>query len=284
MLPLFSFERAEAKLFSPMAYTVAFALLARCSAPSPLCHASPIWAFRRPRRMFYNRPVEWLQAGYQAILGRLLRRPSIVYIASLACLAAIVFFSLSIGREFLPELDEGALWLQVQMPTGLSLDRASEMAGDLRRAVREFPEVSYVITQTGRSDDGTDPWTFSHIEAPVGLTPASTWPAGETKARNSSTVSMPASGGFPGFPVGISQPIIEWRERQVGGAHSPLVIRVFGNDFSELRRIVVQIVDILTPIRGTTEASIFQEPPIPQMPSPLTGPPPPATASTSRTS
>ncbi len=68
------------------------------------------------------------------------------------------------GREFLPELDEGALWLQVQMPSGISLDKASAMAADLRRAVREFPEVSYVVTQLGRNDSGTDPWTPSHVE------------------------------------------------------------------------------------------------------------------------
>ena len=85
------------------------------------------------------------------------------------------------GREFLPDLDEGALWLQVQMPTGLALNKASDMASDLRRAILKYPEVSYVVTQTGRNDDGTDPWTMSHIEAPVGLKPYDTWPGGESK-------------------------------------------------------------------------------------------------------
>jgi cobalt-zinc-cadmium resistance protein CzcA len=97
-------------------------------------------------------------------------------------LAAVVGWAPRSGREFLPDLDEGALWLQVQMPTGLSLDKASDMAGELRRALREIPEVSYVVTQTGPQRRRHRPLDPSHIEAPVGLKPYDTWPGGESKA------------------------------------------------------------------------------------------------------
>ena len=263
-LPLFSFERAEAKLFSPMAYTVAFALFGALLCALTLVPGLAYWAFRKPRRPFQNRPLEWLQGAYQSTLRVLLRAPVFAYAASFGTLAAVVVLGLSVGREFLPELDEGALWLQVQLPTGLSLDKASEMAGDLRRVIREFPEVSYVVTQLGRSDDGTDPWTPSHIEAPVGLRPYRTWPAGETKAEFVARLSARLK-RLPGFDVGISQPIIDNVNDLVGGSHSPLAIRVFGDDFGELRRISSQIVDVLHGIQGTTEAAIFQEPPIPQL-------------------
>jgi heavy metal efflux system protein len=263
-MPLFTFERAEARLFSPMAYTVAFALCGALLCTLALVPGLAYWAFCRPRPIRRNRPLEELRAGYQVLLRLLLRRPALVYLASLASLAAVVFLGLTVGREFLPDLDEGALWLQVQMPTGLSLDKASEMASELRRAILEFPEVSYVVTQLGRSDDGTDPWTPSHIEAPVGLTPYSTWPDGETKAQFVDRLSARLN-RMPGFAVGISQPIIDNVNDEVGGSHSPLAIRVFGNDFHELRRIAGQIVDILNKTRGTGEASIFQEPPIPQL-------------------
>ena len=99
-------------------------------------------------------------------------------------LVGVLVLGATIGREFLPELDEGSLWLQVQMPSGLSLDKASEMAGELRRTILEFPEVSYVVTQLGRNDTGTDPWTPSHIESAVGLKPYDTWPDGETRPRS----------------------------------------------------------------------------------------------------
>jgi len=150
------------------------------------------------------------------------------------------------------------------MPTGLSLEKASELAGELRRAVREFPEVSYVVTQMGRTDEGVDPWTPSHIEVPVGLTPYDTWPRGETKemflARLGARLDR-----LPGMSVGISQPIIDMVNDVVGGAHSPLAIRIFGDDFNEMRQLGGQILEVLNSVDGTASASIFQEPPIPQL-------------------
>jgi cobalt-zinc-cadmium resistance protein CzcA len=139
------------------------------------------------------------------------------------------------------------------------------MASDLRRAILKYPEVSYVVTQTGRNDDGTDPWTMSHIEAPVGLKPYDTWPAGESKKQFVDRFAADLSKAFPSFSIGISQPIIDGVNDMVGGAHSPLVLKIYGNDLSELRDIGRQIVDVLYTIQGTSSASIFQEPPIPQI-------------------
>ena len=194
----------------------------------------------------------------------MLAAPKIAFLLGGMALAAVVALGWTTGREFLPELDEGALWLQVQLPTGLSLDKASEMASELRRTLREFPEVSYAVTQLGRSDDGTDAWTPSHIEAPVGLKPYSTWPRGETKEQFLRKLNARLK-QLPGFSIGISQPIIDMVEDAIGGAHSPLVVRVIGDDFNELRRIGKGVVDVLHDVRGTTDASIFQEPPIPQV-------------------
>ncbi len=137
--------------------------------------------------------------------------------------------------------------------------------GSCGRTLLEFPEVSYAITQLGRNDDGTDPWTPSHIEAPVGLKPYNTWPKGETREDFLRRVNARLKQLKPGFSIGISQPIIDMVYDVIGGAHSPLVIRVFGDDFQELRRIGGDIVKVLDGIRGTAEASIFQEPPIPQI-------------------
>ena len=263
-LPLLSFEHAEAKLFSPMAYTVAFALFGALVSTLTLVPGLAFWAFRRPRKPFRNVPLERLQRGYQAVLRRLLQTPAIIYVASLAILVAVGLLGSSIGREFLPDIDEGALWMQVQLPTGLSLDKASEMADELRRTVSSFPEVSYVVTQLGRSDEGTDPWTPSHIEAPVGLKPYSTWTSGETKGQFVDRLRARLK-QLPGYSIGISQPIADNVNDEVGGAHSPLAVRVYGNDFAELRRIAGHIVAVLQTVPGTAEASIFQEPPIPQL-------------------
>jgi heavy metal efflux system protein len=262
--PLFALERGEARLFTPMAYTVGYALFGALLCTLALIPGLAYAVFRKPRPVGHNRLLEWLTGAYRAALGGLLDRPKISAAIVAAAFLAVGFLGPRVGRDYLPELDEGALWLQVQMPTGLSLDAAVDMASQLRRALLEFPEVSYVVTQTGRSDEGTDPWTPSHIEVPVGLTPYDTWPAGETKKDfikrlNDRLLQM------PGFSIGVQQPISDMVNDLVGGAHSPLVIRIMGDDFKEMRRIGTDIVDELRNIRGTASASIFQEPPIPQI-------------------
>lgn len=176
----------------------------------------------------------------------------------------MLFLGVTAGREFLPELDEGSLWLQVDLPPGLSLEKANQMAGSLRDTLLEYPEVSYVITQVGRNDEGTDPWTPSHMEVPVGLTPYAQWPNHETKAQFIAKLTQRFA-RMPGYTIGISQPIIDNVNDMIAGAHSPLALRIYGDDLRECRRIANQIVAILKTIPGTASASVFQEPPIPQI-------------------
>jgi len=202
---------------------------------------------------------------YDRVLGACIDQPRIIYGVVIFALLTVVGLAATVGRDFLPDLDEGALWLQVQMPTGLALDKASDMASALRRAVLKYPEVSYVVTQTGRNDDGTDPWTMSHVEVPVGLKPYDSWPAGESKKAFVDRLAAGLARDLPGYSIGISQPIIDGVNDMIGGAHSPLVAKIYGDDLDELRTIGNQIVDVLYGIQGTSSASIFQEPPIPQI-------------------
>src|SRR5580658_72808 len=264
-LPLFSFERAEAKLFTPMAYTMGYALFGALLTSLALVPALAYYAFRAPGHVYRNRWLERLTLRYDRVLAACLREPRIIYGISLFALLAVIGLGMTIGRDFLPDLDEGALWLQVQMPTGIALNQASDMASELRRTIRKYPEVSYIVTQTGRNDDGTDPWTMSHIEAPVGLTPYDTWPGGETKKQFLDKLAATLARELPGYSIGISQPIIDGVNDMIGGAHSPLVIKVYGDDLDMLRKVGHQMVDVLYTIRGTSSASIFQEPPIPQI-------------------
>jgi cobalt-zinc-cadmium resistance protein CzcA len=263
-LPLFAFEHAEGKFVSPMAFTVGFALLGALLCTLALIPGLAYIAFRKPQRVLHNRPLEWLQLRYQRVLAQLLHRPVIASMVGIAGIIAVVFMGMTTGREFLPTLDEGALWLQVQLPSGVSLDKASEMASTLRRTLREFPEVSYAVTQLGRSDDGTDAWSPSHIEAPVGLTPYATWLKGETKEEFLRRLNARLQ-QLPGFSIGISQPISDMVDDAVGGTHSPLALRIYGDDPAELRGLAGRIVTALQHVEGTVDASIFQEPPIPQI-------------------
>jgi heavy metal efflux system protein len=262
--PLFTLQRGEAALFTPMAYTVGFALFGALLCTLALVPGLAHLALRRPRPAFRNKPLEWLGRTYRAALAGLLNQPIVSYLATGLAFIAVGVLGTLVGRDYLPDLDEGSLWLQVQMPSGLSFDAASEMASELRRTVREFPEVRYIMTQLGREDAAVDAWTFSHIEAPIGLTPYDTWPKGETKADFVRKLNARLH-QLPGIDIGITQPISDMVFDAVGGAHSALVIRVVGDDFVEDRRIASEIVNLLRNTRGTAEASIFQEPPLPQI-------------------
>jgi heavy metal efflux system protein len=262
--PLFFLQRGEAALFTPMAFTVGFALFGALLCTLALVPGLAYLAFRKPRATFHNKPLEWLGRVYGRALPALLDRPGISYAAVAAACAVIAVLGGTVGRDYLPDLDEGALWLQVQLPSGLSLDAASKMASELRQTILEFPEVSYVVTQLGREDQAVDAWTPSHVEVPVGLTPYDTWPAGETKADFVRRLNARLQ-QVPGINFGINQPISDMVYDLIGGAHSLLVIQIFGDDFSETRRIGGAIVDVLRGIRGTAQASIFQEPPLPQI-------------------
>ncbi|MES2096809.1 MAG: CusA/CzcA family heavy metal efflux RND transporter [Pseudomonadota bacterium] len=263
-LPLFAFQRVEAKLFSPMAYAVGFSLLGALVLSLTLVPALAYRAFRKPRKVFHNPVLERVDIGYRRWLARLLDRPRIAVVTAAMAAVAVVGLGASVGREYLPELDEGSLWLQVSMPAGISLETAKKMAGDLRAEVLKFPEVSNMVTQTGRNDDGTDPFTPSHIEASVGLKPYNTWPDGESKDELIRRMNERLS-KLPGYEIGFSQPMIDGVNDKIAGAHSQLVVKVFGDDLKEGRRIAKDIVGVLKTVRGSYGVAIDQEPPLPQI-------------------
>jgi len=264
-IPLFAFQRVEKKLFSPMAYTVGYALAGATLVALALIPALTLVAYRRPRPLPRNRPLEWITRHYTALLRSVLRAPvKLAVVPGLIAALCAVLLTVVVGKEFLPELDEGSIWLQVQLPPGLSLEHASKMAGELRQATREFPEVSYVVTQLGRNDDGTDPWTPSHIESSVGLHPYSTWPRGETKKDLIARLQKRYE-RIPGMTVGFSQPMIDGVNDKIAGAHSELVLKIYGQDLDEMRRIADETVNALAQVPGAADVAIDQEPPLPQL-------------------
>ena len=263
-LPLFAFQRVEKKLFTPMAYTVGYALGGAALCALALIPGLAYWVLHKPRKLFHNPVLTRLDQRYDSLLKRITARPMLALGPGIAAIVLAGVLGATVGREFLPELDEGSIWLQVTLPPGLSLEKASDMAGEIRKATREFPEVSYIVTQLGRNDDGTDSWTFSHIEASVGLTKYDTWPKGETKHQLITKMATRFS-QIPGVSVGFSQPMIDGVNDKIAGAHSDLVVKVYGNDFAETRRIAEKVVDSLKQTPGAADVAIDQEPPLPQL-------------------
>jgi heavy metal efflux system protein len=263
-LPLFMFQRIEYKLFSPMAWAIGFALFGALVVSLTLIPGLAFVAYRKPRRVWRNPVLEWARAWHTKLLDWLLGRTAITITAFVLAVAGVAVLGATVGRDFLPYLDEGSIWMQVTLPPGISLTKATEMADALRSATREFPEVASVVTQLGRNDDGTDPWTPSHIEAAVVLHPYGTWTTGRDKQQLITAMGTRFD-QLPGTHVGFSQPMIDGVLDKLAGAHSDLVVKVYGNDFAETRRIAADVVRTLQAVPGADDVMIDQEPPLPQV-------------------
>src|SRR5882762_2915719 len=263
-LPLFAFQRVEKKLFSPMAYVVGYSLLGALLIALAVIPGLAFEVYQRAGKTFHNPISTRLSQGYERAIRHLTSHPLHAIVPALAAGVLAILLSVTIGKEFLPYLDEGSIWLQVQLPPGLSLQKATSMANELRAATLEFPEITTIVTQLGRNDDGTDPWTPSHIESFVGLRPYPTWPSGESKLDLIKKLGDRFS-KIPGVTAGFSQPMIDGVNDKISGAHSDLVVKVFGQDFTELRRIAGNLVSILDKVPGASDVTIDQEPPLPQI-------------------
>ena len=263
-LPLFTFERIEKKMFTPMAYTVGFAILGAMAVALILIPGLAYYIYRKPQKVYHNRWLESFTKSYHRFTARLMEKPGKVFPPVAAILLITIVLSFTVGKDFLPALDEGSLWLQVQLPPGATLEKSKSMADTLRQHIMKYKEVSYVMTQVGRDDEGTDPFTTSHAECAVGLIPYKEWEKGKRKSDlvNELTADLAA---LPGYSVGFSQPIIDMVMDQIAGSHSDLAIKIFGEDQEEARRIAEEIVTIVSRIKGAGDVSIEQEPPLPQL-------------------
>ncbi|HLS11982.1 MAG TPA: CusA/CzcA family heavy metal efflux RND transporter [Flavobacteriaceae bacterium] len=263
-MPLFAFERVEKKLFTPMAFTVGYALLGALAVALILIPGLAFYMYRKPKPIKKNKWLERLTVNYHSRIGKVLKKPKQVIPVLISILIGAGVLSAIVGKDFLPELDEGSIWLQVQLPPGISFEKAKEMSDVLREHTMKYEEVTYVMVQAGRNDDGTDPWTTSHFEVSIGLKPYKEWPRGRVKADLIDDLTEEYA-AMPGYNVGFSQPMIDGVMDKIAGAHSELVVKVFGNDFKETRRIAEDIVDVLEDVQGAVDIAIDQAPPLPQI-------------------
>lgn len=263
-MPLFAFEHVEAKLFTPMAYTVGYALVGALITSLLLTPALSFMAYHKPRKLYHNRWLEKLTHWYHRHINNLMEKSRAVVAVLLIILAGSVALSITVGKDFLPPLDEGSVWVQVQLPSGISIEKSKKMADDLRHVLKSFDETSYVMTQLGRDDEGAECFSLSHIEAGVGLKPYNTWKSGRTKAELVQAMADSIA-KMPGYQVGFSQPIIDMVMDQIAGTHSDLAIKIYSDDIGESRRVAEQVVAAISDIEGATDVAIDQEPPTPQL-------------------
>lgn len=263
-LPLFAFERVERKLFTPMAFTISYALIGALLVAVLLIPGIGYALYRKPQKIYHNKWLEKLTAAYAKVVNRIVLKPKKIVLTVVAVFVGAVILSITVGKDFLPELDEGSIWLQVNLPPGISVEKSKEMSDTLRMRTMKYPEVTYVAVQAGRNDDGTDPFTPSHFEVSVGIKPYKEWPRGKTKADLIEELAEEYA-SMPGYTVGFSQPMIDGVMDKISGAHSELVVKVYGNDFKETRHIAEDVLNTLREVKGSVDLDIDQEPPLPQL-------------------
>jgi cobalt-zinc-cadmium resistance protein CzcA len=263
-MPLFAFQHIERKLFTPLAFTVGYALIGSLLVALLLTPGLAYSAYRKPRKVYHNRWLEKLSSSYNGAIEKIMHKPKQVFLPLAIILLGAGILSYTVGKDFLPPLDEGSIWIQVQLPPGISIEKSKAMGAELRRTLRQFDEVTYVMTQVGRDDEGAESFSLSHVECGVGLKPYSTWKHGMTKAKLIEQMSKKLS-TMPGYSVGFSQPIIDMVMDQIAGAHSDLALKIYGEDITETRHIGDKVVNLLKKIPGAADVTIDQEPPLPQL-------------------
>jgi len=263
-LPLFAFERIEKKLFTPMAFTVGYALIGALAVALLLMPGLAYALYRKPQKMYRNRWLEKLIEGYNRQTKRIIAKPKSIFVPLGIVLIGAVMLTITVGKDFLPQLDEGSIWLQVQLPPGISLEKSKEMSDTLRNRLAKYDEVTYVMTQTGRDDAGTEPFSTSHLECSIGLKPYKSWPHGKSKDDLIEEISTDLE-TLPGYSIGFSQPIIDMVMDLLAGTHSDLALNIYGEDFNESRHIAEDILKQIKTIPGAEDVAIDQEPPLPQL-------------------
>jgi len=258
-LPLFTLERVERRLFTPMAFTVCYALLGSMVLALTLVPVMATYLLPRGAKTWENPLIQWLSCRYRAILQICVQHPRIVVGVSLAIVAAAFILGTSLGSEFLPQLDEGVLWVRANFPAGISLSKSAEMASQIRKIIREYPEVELVSSQSGRNDSGTDPYGPNRNEFFVALKPYNTWPRGKRKQDFVEELAQRLRKDIPGAAFSFTQPIIDNVTEAVTGSAADLAVIFTGPNLDELRRLATQALAVIKETPGAADSAIEQE-------------------------
>ncbi|PQL92392.1 efflux RND transporter permease subunit [Apibacter adventoris] len=263
-LPLFAFERVEKKLFTPMAFTISYALFGALLVALLLIPGLAYFLYKKPQKLYHNKWLEKLTDKYHSSIKKIMQSPKKIFLPLGIILGCTFLLAFYVGKDFLPPLDEGSIWLQVQLPPGISVEKSKELSDTLRARTIKHDEVTYIMVQAGRNDDGTDPWTASHFEVSIGLKPYKKWKKGKSKYDLIAELEKEYE-TLPGFNIGFSQPMIDGVMDKISGAHSELVVKIYGDDFIETRRIADDVMKTLKNVKGAVDLAIDQEPPLPQL-------------------
>ncbi|GAB3789712.1 CusA/CzcA family heavy metal efflux RND transporter [Spirosoma horti] len=257
LLPIFSFQKVEGKMFSPLAWTLGFALLGALlftlTLVPVLCSIllkKDVREKNNPLVNFFDRTV---MAGFTWCFSH--RRLSLF--ASIAFMTTTFFSSTLLGSEFLPTLNEGALWVTAEMPMSMSLPESIKMARSIREDLQKFPEVKQILSQTGRSNDGTDPNGFYFCQFQVDLQPKTDWKRTITVDGLIEEMDTKLK-SYQGINYNYSQPIIDNVAEAVAGFKASNGIKIFGSDLDELEKYANRVTEAIHDVPGVKDVGVLR--------------------------
>jgi cobalt-zinc-cadmium resistance protein CzcA len=264
LLPIFSFQKVEGKMFSPLAFTLGYALLG--SLILSITYVPALCKVLLTKNIVEKE--NFISRFFRNNLFKLFlwsnrrRKATLTGFASvlIVCTVGFLFY----GTEFIPKLNEGALYVRATLPNSVNLEESVRLSKEMKAKIREFEEVKFVLTQTGRPNDGTDPTGFFNNEFHIQLYPEKEWERNISKEELIDEMRQKLK-TYPGIVFGFSQPIQDNVEEYVAGVKSSLVIKIFGDDLFELEKYADQVADNIRNVEGITDLNVYRNIGLPEL-------------------
>jgi heavy metal efflux system protein len=257
LIPIFAFQKVEGKMFSPLAYTLGFALLGALLFTLTLVPALSSILLRRNVREKHNPIVIFFEKGVSKLFNIVYSNQKKMVLLALAVMLVSFFSFKFLGTEFLPDLNEGALWVEAELPMSVSLTEANTISNKMIDILAKFPEVRQTLSQVGRTNDGTDPKGFFNVQIQVDLKPKKQW--GRKITGEQLIDEMDAQlRKFPGITFNYSQPIRDNVEEAVAGVNAALAVKIFGPDFQVLDDKADSVLNILKTVKGIEDLGVLR--------------------------
>jgi len=257
LLPIFAFQKVEGKMFSPLAYTLGFALLGALITTLTLVPVLIRLLLNKNVQEKHNPVVHSITEKFMRGFDFTYSHKKVTLIIA-TCIIGVGLFSFRfIGSEFIPELNEGAIWLRIQLPYSASLDKSIEISKQVRSTLMKFPQVINIISQTGRPDDGTDVTGFYNNEFNVQLYPESDW--NPKISKDELIQEMTDKLAFlPGVDLNFSQPISDNIEEAVSGVKGSICMKIFGDSLNYMEQKSTEVFNIMKTVRGITDLGVIK--------------------------
>lgn len=257
-LPIFMLERVEGRMFSPMANTVAAALVGALLFSVTLVPVLASFAYKGDLHHRESPVLTWAQRLYLPTLRTALKRPWLVVGLSLGLLGVTGFMGSRLGSEFLPELNEGALYMTFTLPSNISLTEGRRLVPGIVQRVEKSPAVDAVLTQIGRPEDGTDPKLPNNLEIFVKLKPASQWPREMRELGDVLADLERAVEAVPGVEVNFSQPIRDNVNESISGQQGQVAVKLYGDDLPALQQQAERVKQVLSTVPGIADLALVK--------------------------